>query len=127
MTAQEIQNILRHNKDDIAFIIGNGINRYASNNSALSWDDLLTGLWGKVSENGPIRRPRGISLTEFYDILEIENSKGLNLQKEVATIMALWEPQDPHKNIVRRIREMNVPILTLILRKRLQRRSIMSS
>jgi hypothetical protein len=36
MNAKHIQQIIQKNKHDIAFIIGNGINRYPDNPDALS-------------------------------------------------------------------------------------------
>ena len=49
MTTSQIQDIIERNKHDIAFVVGNGINRYQASNSSLSWDDILMKLWDKVS------------------------------------------------------------------------------
>lgn len=112
MTVTEIQQIIEKNSNDIAFVVGNGINRYPNNPNALSWDDLLINLWEKVSLHTLNCRPNGISLTEFYDILELEKEKDVNLQKEVVELMTNWEPTNHHKNITARIKELNAPILT---------------
>ncbi|MAU15919.1 MAG: hypothetical protein CMH46_10325 [Muricauda sp.] len=112
MTTAQIKKIIEQNKNDIAFVIGNGINRYPNNPNAISWDDLLIELWDKVSFQTLTRRPNGISLTEFYDILELENTQAINLQKEVSNVMDSWIPLDHHFQIVDQIRYLNAPILT---------------
>ena len=70
MTTDQIKEIIERNQKDIAFIVGNGVNRYPNNPNALSWDELLIQLWDKVSFQTLSRRPVGISLTEFYDIFK---------------------------------------------------------
>ncbi|WP_306350388.1 hypothetical protein [Flavobacterium sp. '19STA2R22 D10 B1'] len=112
MSTAEIKNIIAENKDDIAFVIGNGVNRYPNNPNALSWDDLLLKLWDKASLHTVLKRPSGVSITEFYDILDLINNSSIQLQKEVATLMEDWEPLLHHETIVSRIKELNVPLLT---------------
>lgn len=115
MTISQIKKIIEQNKHDIAFVIGNGINRYKASNSSLSWDDILMKLWDKVSGNTLSFRPEGISTTEFYDILEFENTtinESVDLQQHVADLMRKWEPKDHHKLIVDAIRQLNAPLLT---------------
>jgi hypothetical protein len=58
------------------------------------------------------KRPNGISLPEFYDIIELKNTQEINLQLEVGELMKNWEPQNHHKSITNRIMELNAPILT---------------
>lgn len=112
MKTKEIKQIIERNRSDIAFVVGNGINRYPNNPNALSWDDLLIQLWDRVSLQTLTRRPNGISLTEFYDILELENTQDINLQVVVANLMTNWEPLNHHRIITQKIRELNAPILT---------------
>ena len=112
MTVENIKQIMSNNSDDIAFVIGNGINRYQNNSSMLSWDNLLMSLWKKVTNNSMTQIPKGISLTEFYDILELENRQNIDVQLEVANLMFDWEPLIHHKQIVEKIKELNAPILT---------------
>ncbi|MNU14861.1 hypothetical protein D3C71_29810 [compost metagenome] len=112
MYPSEIKDIILSNRDNIAFIIGNGINRYPNNPHALSWDDLLMQLWDKVALQTLSRRPNGISLTEFYDILELENTRELQLQKEVALMLQDWQPSDHHRLITENIFGLNAPLLT---------------
>lgn len=112
MNTQEIKNIFFKNKNEIAFIIGNGINRYPNNPNALSWDELLIKLWDKVSFHTLSVRPKGISITEFYDILELENTQRFNLQQEFCNLLSNWQPLDHHRTIVNTIREFEAPLLT---------------
>lgn len=112
MTTSEIKQIIAHNSHDIAFVAGNGINRYPNNPNALSWDDLLIQLWDKVSLHTLTRKPNGISMTEFYDILELENTRNISLQKAVANLMLDWQPLSHHRIIIEKIRQLNVPVLT---------------
>ena len=109
---KEIKRIIESNKSNIAFIIGNGINRYPNNPKALSWDDLLMELWNKISFQTLSKKPQGISITEFYDILELENTGNYNLQKEVVKLLRSWEPQTHHKQISDYIKSINAPLLT---------------
>jgi len=113
MTIQEIKRLFDRNKHSIAFIIGNGINRYTTTDSnSLSWDDLLMQLWDKVSFQTLSQRPDGISITEFYDILDLENSQNLNLQKEFCNLMSDWHPSNHHELIINKIKDWNCPVLT---------------
>lgn len=109
---EKIKQIISRNKNDIAFVIGNGINRFPNNPKALSWDDLLMNLWNRVAEKPIKKKPIGVSITEFYDILELENKGKLNLQKEVVALMADWNPLSHHKQIVEYIHTLNAPLLT---------------
>lgn len=86
MTTDQIKEIIERNQEDIAFIVGNGVNRYPNNPNALSWDELLIQLWDKVSFQTLSRRPVGISLTEFYDILELKIRKRLIFRKRWQTL-----------------------------------------
>ena len=82
ISSDYIKEIIQKNRDNIAFVIGNGIHKQYKD-CEISWEDLLKSLWvdfiGKQ-----IEIPKGISYTEFYDILELvfsENNRGsLNLK-----------------------------------------------
>ena len=116
------------NQDEIAFIVGNGIHRYPNNPKAISWDDLLIHLWGKFSRESFSQVPKGITITEFYDLLDIENSNGratnFSIQKEVCDLMKDWVYRDHHVKFMTKAREVNAPVLTtnfdLILAQSLQ-------
>jgi len=112
MTIESIKQKMNDHSNDIAFIIGNGINRYQTNSDMLPWDSLLINLWKKVTNNSIKQIPKGISLTEFYDILDLENQQNIDIQNEVAKLMFNWKILPHHAQIVKRIKELNAPILT---------------
>ena len=67
--SDKIKDIFLQNKDDIAFIIGNGIH-YQYKDCSITWNELLESLWLKYTgENKSV--PEGVSTTEFYDIVEL--------------------------------------------------------
>ncbi len=89
MQTAHIQQIIHDHQHELAFIAGNGINRYPDNPNALSWDDLLNRLWDRIFQQTVVKRPSGISFTEVYDILDLENIND-NLQKLVTDMMRDW-------------------------------------
>ena len=70
---EDIKTIIEENHHDIAFLIGNGINRY-KNSQTMAWGDLLKKIGGKEfedfvsNEKGQVKE--GISYTEIFDALE---------------------------------------------------------
>ncbi|MFC1837211.1 hypothetical protein ACFLYW_00830 [Thermodesulfobacteriota bacterium] len=111
----KIKSIIRDNSDDIAFIIGNGIN-YHFNKQNSSWEDLLLFLWSKHTFETKSFIPPGISFTEFYDALEIQNYSKNNfsgeLQKDVKDRMANWIANKEQNIILNEIKSLNSPVLT---------------
>ncbi|MDH5573406.1 MAG: SIR2 family protein [Gammaproteobacteria bacterium] len=99
----------------MAFIIGNGINLHY-NKGKVSWNDLLLDLWDKYSFNTQSTIPEGISFTEFYDVLEIQNylegKFSSILQKDVVQRMSGWDPNDLQNLILNKIKELDAPLLT---------------
>lgn len=74
--AEFIRNIIEENHDNIAFIVGNGIHLYVENKEGkkrCSWKELLLTLWNKNNNNKLNDIDKGISYTEFYDLLELKN------------------------------------------------------
>ena len=109
------QSILEEHKDDLAFIIGNGINLYYKN-EGISWNDLLLELWEEKSLETTNQIPEGISFTEFYDALEIQNAAITNfsssLQKAVKTKMEDWQFNPAQNRILKAIKDKDAPLLT---------------
>ncbi|MRG45163.1 hypothetical protein GFS24_08555 [Chitinophaga sp. SYP-B3965] len=69
--------------------------------------------------------PLGLSMTEFYDLLDIQGSTAnYAIQKEAARLLADWSFQPHHQHFMAKARELNAPVLTtnfdLILPKSLQ-------
>jgi hypothetical protein len=112
MNAKAVQQLLLKNKNDIAFVVGNGINRYNNTSKTISWEALLRQLWKKVTGENLAQIPNGISYTEFYDMLTLNNKKHIGLQQLVAAAMQDWAPQQHHKNIITSIKALQAPILT---------------
>lgn len=112
MDLTEVRRYVNQQPDRIAFIVGNGINRF-NGNDILSWDDLLQQLWHRVTNQEMYIRPDGISLTEFYDVLELKNNNSeVDLQKIVSQLLENWSPLYHHQNVINKIREWNAPLLT---------------
>ena len=115
MQVAQAKNILSNHKNDLAFLIGNGINLHYKNDN-LSWKDLLLTLWSRHASELQSSIPEGITFTEFYDALEILNIRkenfGAILQKEVQQKMKLWQPDHKQNLILNRIKGLDAPILT---------------
>ncbi|MDP2713278.1 hypothetical protein [Rheinheimera sp.] len=96
-----------------ALVIGNGINRYNSVDNESGWDKLLIRLWRKRVGAETIGIPVGISLTEFYDALDLKGVKqSKSLQAEFCELMSNWPVKEQHKKIVSWAETNNTPILT---------------
>lgn len=107
------KSILRQNKDNIALVSGNGINRYNTNSSNNSWETLLQ----KLSQYYLLDKniPEGITLTEFYDLLELKSGSEVTdgeLQKNFCKFVSDWESKIHHKYIVQWAINNKAPILT---------------
>ena len=101
-TLEEIQKELRSRKKTLAFVFGNGINRYACGKARVSskkiaWDGMLLALWEQVcgeeffmknAKGEPEIPSDGISYTEFFSILEnfLQNDNRLNYKNQKARV-----------------------------------------
>ena len=115
MQIKQVKQIIRKNIDDISFVVGNGINRYGLQDENSSWDQLLLELWRKVVGEYKNNVPIGISLTEFYDILELNNTNNgstINLQKEFCDLMGNWNFEQHHVLFLDFAKHAHAPILT---------------
>ncbi len=114
--------LLRQQQSRLALLIGNGINRYHAKSEQNSWDALLTQLAKQHLKNFSGQLPSGISLTEFYDILDLrlnasrskKKSVSLdkNLQQQFCDLMAAWRPLDQHRYIMQWAKQNKSPVLT---------------
>lgn len=115
LNPEEIKRIISINYKDIAFLIGNGINLHFNRNNP-SWSDLLLDLWDSYSFDTQSTIPTGISFTEFYDALEIQNYTkkdfGADLQKAVQDKMVKWQASQKQNIVLNRIKNLDAPILT---------------
>lgn len=107
--------LLSRHQSNIALLIGNGINRYGAHVVSNSWDDLLNTLARTYLDPSHKNVPKGISLTEFYDVLDLGKSltsSNANLQKLFCDLMANWLPLPQHERIAAWARHHDVPVLT---------------
>lgn len=77
-TTVQIKEIIRNNSNNIAFIIGNGINLQFYKNNIFSWDKMLEELSNTYLKDAP-ESIKDFSLTELYDLIELEAIKGNGL------------------------------------------------
>lgn len=104
--------LLRRHGNDIALVIGNGINRYGNADSVNSWNKLLIAIARDCTPNIS-SVPKGTALTEFYDVVELKShGKTGDLQSEFCQLMAGWHPFPHHRRIMDWARKRKVPVLT---------------
>jgi hypothetical protein len=115
MNAVELKPIIRKRPDEIAFVVGNGINHHFRN-SAHSWMELLRNLWDRFSFHTTSRIPKGISYPEFFDALELQQSnkpgEATELQRVCASEISNWTAKDDQNVFLSGIKELNAPILS---------------
>lgn len=105
--------LLKNYHSTMALIVGNGINRYNSDSQLSSWDAMLLELWERHTQDEPKDIPLGISLTEFYDALDLSShSISKNLQKEFCAFLDGWRAKAHHFAIMHWARAHAVPVLT---------------
>jgi hypothetical protein len=108
-----LNDILNNRSQQLALVIGNGINRYNSDGNLNSWDAMLLDLWIKHTDDDPKDIPLGISLTEFYDALDLSSkSKTKNLQKEFCDLLVGWNPKPHHQAMMAWAKRHSAPVLT---------------
>ncbi|WP_118976439.1 SIR2 family protein [Taibaiella koreensis] len=111
-----LNEVIDRNAADIAFIAGNGINRFPNNPKAISWDDLLLKLWKQFAPDRFTKIPKGVTLTEFYDLLDIANSNKPGIpyaiQKEAARLLSGWSFLPHHAAFIRKAHQLGAPVLT---------------
>jgi hypothetical protein len=114
-TAAEIKQLLSDHKEDLGFILGNGINLHYQKDN-VSWYNLLLNLWKAHADEPMDEIPEGISFIELYDALGLQNvtQSGFStqLQKDVKAKMLNWQPDDAQNLILNKIKSFNAPILT---------------
>jgi hypothetical protein len=100
---------------DLALIVGHGINLFNSQARKSQWKDLLRKLWFQVYRHPLHEVPMGISLPEFYDLLELElasTDQDLNLQKEFCDLLSAFHSGPHHESIIDFAKAKQIPILT---------------
>lgn len=111
----EMKALLDKHGSNVALVIGNGINRYGAAKSKNSWNELLCQLAKRHLPSRLKQVPKGVALTEFYDVLDLKSTNTTSeksLQKEFCDLMSFWKPFNHHRRIVRWAQQHNAPILT---------------
>lgn len=105
--------LLRKPRVKPALIIGNGVNLYDSADGTSNWLQLLLQLWRNNIGSVTKEALEGISLTEFYDALDLKvGNSSKSLQAEFCKGMAHWQAKDHHRYIVQWAKDNQCPILT---------------
>ncbi len=110
-----LKSLLSKNRNDLSILVGNGINQYNAAKGQNSWDDLLGNLARSYLLPSYKGLPKGITHTEFYDVLELAYGRTKGEPALVAQFMELmngWKPMEQHRAITYWAKSHNVPILT---------------
>ena len=114
MTAEQVKQIIINNKNEIAFVIGNGINLYKPSSENTSWENLLKELWDDTNQDYTLKEIlNGLSFIELYDIIVLNSGKSdKQIQNLIVEKMRTMAPSAHHNHIVKAIKDLNAPILT---------------
>lgn len=130
LTPQALREHLLEEKEKgrLAFILGNGINRYNPND--LSWNGLIKQVWSDCYEEGISIPSDGISLTELYDMVTLNeiskiNPEDTDLNRKIKKVAdniksrirervkeMVCQKIDYHEWLQKRLAKWNVPVLT---------------
>lgn len=112
MAVSKLREVIALNGNNLALLIGNGINRYRNSAQLNSWDDLLMKIAANCS-TGVDAVPKGTTLTEFYDVLELaSDERTSNLQGEFCDLMKDWAPVEHHKRVMGWAAARGAPVIT---------------
>lgn len=98
-----------------ALVIGNGINRYRAAQGHNSWEEILLVLSRTFAPSNLAPIPRGVTLTEYYDVLDLLVSgerSSADLQRAFCKQLAAWSAEEHHRQIVGWAKATQSPILT---------------
>lgn len=97
MKNKDVINGIWNNRDQLAFVLGNGINRYAyykkeAEREHVAWDSLIKCIWKEYNpDSAEIPLPcddNGISLTEIYDLIYIKDPSSAQYEIKNSTELA---------------------------------------
>jgi len=116
---KQVKRILTEFQDNLAIIVGNGIN-HKFNKDVFSWNQLLLELWNNFSKENLDCVPKGISFPEFMDVLELASwqkhkkvSENIyKIQKAIQSKLFDLEPNNEFRYFLNRIKKNNYPLLT---------------
>ena len=104
---------LLNKRRDLAFVIGNGLNNYAYNpDTSCKWDRLIFKTWEEVTGSN-LDSINGMSLTEFYNLLEIRTAlPDKELKPKVLDSLKHLKPKKFHEEFGDCLVKWDVPVLT---------------
>lgn len=112
MSVETVKAIIE-SEPNLAFIIGNGINKYQNNPTSADWQKILLDFWNNLSTNqlqsGDLD---GISLTELFDILSLQTVDSNEARDEFVNRVNSIAHTDYHDKLQRRLIDINRPVLT---------------
>ena len=98
---------------ELAFIFGNGINRHKSlTNSNISWNKMLLDVWDAISMKTLSDINEGITMTEFYNIMEFEAGSTKLVRDKTIEIVKSWAPSYYESCLEGRLIAIDCPVLT---------------
>lgn len=111
---KDAKRIISNRSPKFAFIIGNGINRFAfkDKNVNPSWDKLLLDAWKAISFSTVSNIDEGITFTEFYDLLECETSDSKQIVNSIIDNIEKWGITNYHKALRDALIKLDCPVLT---------------
>lgn len=115
MDADRFNRILNNNKNNLAFVVGNGVNRYGYGTSKdIGWETLLLKIWNELSGRTRSEIPvEGISFTEFYDLLSlVERNEIEDIRDRVIRFFKDFKPAPYHFELQEVFQKWDVPVLT---------------
>lgn len=98
---------------DLAFIVGNGINRY-NNSTAISWIKMIADIWNEITKEKISDKDFcDMSLTELYDLIELHSIDSIELKRKIVEKTLLIKRTFIHSFLLAKFNELNVPVLTM--------------
>lgn len=99
----------------LAFVLGNGINRYAIDNP-ITWEELLQGIWeGEPALQDFPKNYKGVSFTEIFDIMCLKKGNGNwdeNIKLSRIGICKKFEKVAFNDQLNKQLATLSVPVLT---------------
>ncbi len=108
------QGILKSkDNNNLAFIVGNGINRYSYvEDNDCSWSSLLKRIYREMIGGSLSEIPNGISFTEFYNLIELKSNSNGKVRSVFYNELEKWKPNDYHAKLQSKCKEWEIPLLT---------------
>ncbi len=107
--------LMNTNRNDLAILLGNGINQFNAAKGQNSWNALLAVLARTYLAPSVKGTLPGISHVEFFEALELAYNRRAgepSLTSKFVELMASWLPMEQHGQLTQWAQKNQVPILT---------------